>query len=197
MHPHVLSGLLQPVQILMFLTFATKWESTLLLDSSVQFSRADKHNAFSFLRSSSGCWLLSSDHSIPMLNPNHMVWIYIAFLQNIKRQLFLVREYFIHITLNTVLSLFYWTWQMQSFTYTVNVFVELNFWGLCWHDNVFDGYRYLYSVYDKHPYSSICFDWSLVGICFNNPHTHRLGPKLSLFKSILQLMYYVMSCYYN
>lgn len=106
MHPHVLSGLLQPVQILMFLTFATKWESTLLLDSSVQFSRADKHNAFSFLRSSSGCWLLSSDHSIPMLNPNHMVWIYIAFLQNIKRQLFLVREYFIHITLNTVLSLF-------------------------------------------------------------------------------------------
>lgn len=148
MHPHVLSGLLQPVQILMFLTFATKWESTLLLDSSVQFSRADKHNALSFLRSSSGCWLLSSDHSIPMLNPNHMVWIYIAFLQNIKRQLFLVREYFIHITLNTVLSLFYWTWQMQSFTYTVNVFVELNFWGLCWHDNVFDGYRYLYSVYD-------------------------------------------------
>lgn len=187
MQPHVLSGLLQPVQILMFRTFATKWESTLLLDSSVQFSRADNHNAFFFLRSSSGCWLLSSDHSIPMLNLNHMVWIYIAFLQNIKRRLFLVREYFIHLTLYTVLSLLLNTHKCKAL-HTVNVFVELNFWGVCRHDNVFvaffDGYRYFCSVYDKHPYSSIRFDWSLVGICFNNPHTHRLGPKLSLFNSL-------------
>ena len=133
---------------------------------------------------------------------DHMVWIHKAFLQNIKIQmLFLVREYFFTLfTQDTVYLLldmhkckalhtmwmYMWSWTYGLRTWQ-NSFVL-----------VFDWLqRILFCVYDQHPYSSLSFDVSLVGICFNNPHTHRLGPKLSLFKSILQLMYYVMSCYYN